>query len=227
MPNDNSKKFIVILFFIIFGLLVFFCIRINNYLKIKNKLFLTTKEYPQFKVLEDNWITIRDEIPDFDIKNITLERSQDIWLGNKMDEFAEKFKDEAYWFKAWADSETWYNFPIIYNNAFVGDVEKQCPMTCDILRQFNNIRIAGFSLLSPNGSIQIHSDKTGPTYNSMALNMLLNGEKSSLYVKPENKNFFKYSHKDGRAVIFNAEQEHFADNKNDKKRVILYIDFFT
>ena len=202
--------------------------RILNYLKTKNKLFLTTKLYPQFKILEDNWEKIRDEIPFFDINKISIERSKDTWIGEKMDKFAEKFKDKVEWFKAWTDSESWYNYPIIYNNNFVANVEEICPNTCNLLKLFNNIRIAGFSLLTPNGDIQIHNDATGPNYNSMAFNMLLYGKKSSLYVKLENQTkFYKYNHKDGKAVIFNSEQYHFADNKDNSHRIILYIDFFT
>jgi beta-hydroxylase len=221
-------KIIFLLIIIIIFIILFLACRIIFFFKNKNKIFLTTKQYPQFKILEDNWKIIRKEIPLFNINKISIERSQDTWLGEKMDKFVEKFKNKVEWFKAWADNDSWYNFPIIYNNKFVANVEEICPKTCNLLKIFKNIRIAGFSLLVPNGDIQIHNDTTGPNYNSMAFNMLLTGKNSSLYVKPENsKKFYKYNHKNGRAVIFNAEQYHFADNKYNSNRIILYIDFFT
>jgi hypothetical protein len=34
---------------------------------IKNKIYYTTQEFPQLKILEDNWEIISKEIPTFDI----------------------------------------------------------------------------------------------------------------------------------------------------------------
>ena len=220
------KLILVILIIILIIILLVALYKLRIYCHKKNNIFLTTDKYTKFKILEDNWNTIKDEIPDFDINKISIIR--DVWYGDSMDKFVNNLNDNVYWFRAQTHIDTWFNFPIMYKNKFVGNVEEICPKTCNLLKSFNNIRIAGFSLLLPNGNIDIHTDETGPTYNSMALNMPLIGKKSSLYIKPNNQDkFVKYTHINGKAVIFNSEQEHYADNKHNSYRVILYIDFNT
>lgn len=224
--TENNFKLLKIIIAILIIILLISVYKLDKFYKNKDNIFLKTDKYTQFKILEDNCNIIKNEIPDFDINKDMLSRKQDVWLGDKMDDFAEKINKNVDWFKAWSNTDSWYNYPLIYKNKFVGDVESKCPNTCNILKSFNNIRIAGFSLLTPNGDIQPHNDSTGPTYNSMALNMLLTGTKSSLYVKPyDHINYYQHNHKIGEAIIFNAEQYHFADNKDDSYRVILYIDF--
>lgn len=194
----------------------------------ENNIFLTTDKYKQFKILEYNWNIIKDEIPDFDINKDMLYRPRETAYGESLDIFIENFKDKAEWTQAWTKNAVWYHFPIIYKNKCVGNVEEICPDTCNLLKSFNNIRVSGFALLLPNGKVDIHHDEVGPTFNSMALNMLLTGKKSSLYIKPNNHDkFLKYTHTNGKAVIFNSEQEHYADNQDNSHRVILYIDFST
>lgn len=224
--TDNNCKLIKIILLILIIILLVSIYKLRKFYQKKNNIFLTTDNYKEFKILEDKWNIIKNEIPDFDISNNMISRAQEVWLGDSMDKFAEKFNSKAEWFKAWSNSDSWYNFPLIYKNKLVGNAEEICPQTCNILKSFNNIRIAGYSLLIPNGDIQVHNDTTGPNYNSMALNMPLTGKKSSLYVRPhEHTKFYKYTHTNGKAVIFNAEQEHFADNKDNSYRVILYLDF--
>ena len=91
-----------------------------------------------------------------------------------------------------------------------------------MLKQIGNINIAGFSLLLPNSALLPHCDNVGPTYNTMGVNMFLIGKNSSLYVKINNK-FEQYKHEKGKLVIFNSENEHYADNNGDHNRIILYI----
>ncbi len=226
--SENNCKVIKILLVISIIILLILLYNLRKHYQKKNNIFLTTDNYKQFKILEENWSIIRDEIPEFDINQIKISREQGVWMGDTMDKFAEKFNNKLEWFKAWSNTDSWYNFPLMYKNKIPGNAEELCPNTCKILKSFNNIRIAGFSLLVPNGDIQSHTDTTGPNFNSMALNMPLVGKKSSLYVRPhDHKNFYKYTHTNGKAVIFNAEQEHFADNKDNSYRIILYLDFGT
>jgi hypothetical protein len=230
-------NYILIFLLLIIFLVIMFLVNVvliykENYC-IKKNIFLTTSihEYQKFKILEHNWEIIRDEIPTFDKDKVIVERPDNIWTGEDMNKFMEIFKEKAVWTKALSNINTktyaWFNFPLVYENKLVGDVEKQCPETSKLLKNFN-IRIAGFSLILANSEIEKHTDNTGPNYNSMALNMNLIGKNTSLFIKPHNNSkFIEYKHKEGDAVIFNSEKLHYAINREDKYRVLLYIDFYT
>lgn len=193
-----------------------------------NNIFYSSNQYPQFKLLEENWKIICDEIPVFDSNKVTLKRNKNIWNNEKMNDFAKLLADNPQWFKSWDNTNVWYSFPLMYHNKIVGKVNDICPNTSRLLKSLKNVRIAGFSLLTPNGILEKHQDNTGPNYNSMALNMNLTGDKCSLLIKPDNSNkYHEYFHKKGKAVIFNAEPWHYAKNYDNKNRVILYVDFWT
>ena len=53
-------------------MLILYCI--YKYYNNEKNLFYSSNDYPQFKIIEDNWKLIRDEIPDFDINNIKIKR---------------------------------------------------------------------------------------------------------------------------------------------------------
>jgi aspartyl/asparaginyl beta-hydroxylase (cupin superfamily) len=67
------------------------------------------------------------------------------------------------------DTNVWYSFPLMYHGKVVGKVKEICPITCNLLEELGNVRIAGFSLLTPNGTLEKHQDDTGPNFKSMAL----------------------------------------------------------
>ena len=194
---------------------------------VKKQLFLSSDDYTQFKNIENNWKIIYNEIPKFNINNIKIKRNKDVWDNKKMKEFADILANNPQWFKSWDTTSVWYSFPLMYHGKIVGKVKDICPKTCKMLEKLGNVRIAGFSLLTPNGILEKHQDDTGPNFKSMAFNMNLTGDKCSLLIKPTNSfNFYEHFHKKGKAVIFNAEQWHYAKNYDNQNRIILYIDFW-
>ena len=214
--------------FIIIGLIIVCIIYIfyNNDDTIEKQLFLSSDNYPQFKNIEEKWEIIRNEIPDFDINKIKIKRNKDVWDNDKMNQFAQILADTPQWFKSWDNTNVWYSFPLMYHGKIVGKVKDICPITCKLLEDLGNVRIAGFSLLTPLGELEKHQDDTGPNFKSMALNMNLTGDNCSLLIKHKNK-YYEHFHQKGKAVIFNAESWHYAKNYDNKKRIILYIDFWT
>ncbi len=184
------------------------------------EMFNTTKEFPKFKILEENYETILKELPMFSLSN--FERDKTCWNNNAMIQLYEDLTDNDKWIKSW--SPGWYNFPLVYNSKPVGLSQFICPLTIEMLLKLD-CNIAGFSCLLAKHKLPIHSDNTGPNFSSMALNQLIIGEESSIYIEKDNV-FYKHQHNLSQVVIFNSEQLHFADNQsNNKSRVILYIDF--
>lgn len=219
------------LFIILIVLMLVICIfsiLYYNYPKKQNEqLFYTTWEYPELKILEDNWKTIANEIPLFDINQIDKypKRERSAWNNEEGKKLANSLKST--WVQGWQGNGIWFNFPLMYHNDVIGDSDKICPKTVDLLKQIPSIQIAGYSILLPKSELPKHTDLTGKKNDSMACNFLLTENDANLYVKSSSNNFMEYNHKTGKLVVFDSNFEHYADNKDDKIRVILYIDFKT
>ena len=192
-------------------------------------MFLSTDnpKFKHLKCLETNYMKIRDEIPIFDKSTVTIKRRQGAWYDTETGtNLLKELEINKNWVAGWDETNIWYNFPLMVNNNILGDAEKLCPFTINLLKDIGNINIAGFSLILPNSQLPIHTDNTGPNFNSMALNMKLVGGICNLYVKKNNK-FISHRHITGKPVIFNSELEHYADNQGSTNRILLYIDFET
>lgn len=189
------------------------------------ELFYTTEKYPNMKILEDNYEIIKKEIPNFIFENITVKRKRDDW-GEKAENLFKILQTNKEWIFSWQAEDRWFTFPLMYKNYPIGSAEEICPNTIKILKSLGNIKTCGFTLLYPKSSLDIHTDAVGPTFNSMALNMLLTGTNSDLNIYYNNIKH-TYNHEDGKAVIFNSELLHNASNNSDTNRVILYVDFET
>lgn len=189
--------------------------------------FTENSKYNKLKILEENYLIIKSEIPSFDLSSVKLKRRKDFWYDTIDNTETKNFIDEmvtnSNWIGGWDKTNIWYTFPLILANKVVGKAEELCPLTIKMLQDIGNINVAGYSLLLPNSKLPIHTDETGPTYNSMAVNMKLTGGKCNLYIKNNNK-FVSHRHLTGKAVIFDSENEHYADNQGTVERVILYLD---
>jgi hypothetical protein len=186
-----------------------------------NNIFYSINDYPELKILEENYKLIASEIPKFNYNKINknIIRSESAWNNKEGDKLSDLIKSE--WISGWQKKDHWFNFPLMYHNKVIDNSDKICPKTINILKKIPSIQIAGYSILMPNSSLNKHVDATGKINNSMAVNMLLDGYNSNLYV-----NDIKYSHEKGKAVIFDSTIEHYANNKHTNKiRIILYIDF--
>jgi aspartyl/asparaginyl beta-hydroxylase (cupin superfamily) len=201
------------------------------------ELFYTTEKYPKMKILEDNYEIIKNEIPEFIFENIKIKRTRDDW-DEKAQDLIKSLEHNEDWIFSWQAEDKWFSFPLMYKNHPIGLAEKICPNTIKILKSLGNIKTCGFTLLYPKSSLGIHTDDVGPSFNSMALNMLLTGTDSDLSIYYNNSEYTvaqeascrtcskrTHIHEYGKAVIFNSELLHSASNNGDTNRVILYIDF--
>ena len=214
--------------FIIFFIIIVICV---YYIVTKTEpydtLFYTTTDYPKLKILEENWKIIASEIPYFDITKLDKfpKRSRSAWMNAEGQNLIEDMKSE--WVQGWQGENIWYNFPLMYNNNIIDQADKIYPHTINLLKQIDFIQIAGYSLLLPHSKLSIHTDTTGKKYNSIASNFLLTPNNANVYIKNNNGKFIKYKHKLGKIVLFDATNEHYADNNDDHIRVILYMDLGT
>jgi len=185
--------------------------------------FYSTADYPVVKAVENEWQNIAQEIPPFDSSRMQqyVKRSRTAWNNKEAEETLPALKSE--WMQGWQGHDVWYNFPLMYHNQVIDRAGLVCPITIELLKTIPNVQIAGFSMLVPHSRLTPHTDLTGTAHGSMALNLpLTRNANASLYVLDA-----VYSHVTGKAVIFDATQEHWADNKSNEPRTILYIDFKT
>lgn len=194
--------------------------------QIRAQLFQTSASYDRIALLEKNAERIKQEIPPFQQNIVTGSRGQEEWNNEDGAQLARDLTSE--WIMGWNPSKTWFNFPLMYHDTSIADAEKVCPNTIALLGKMGGINVAGYALLLPQSKLIVHHDATGPSFGSMALNMLLEGQ-GSLYVEPDetDQKFFEKKLLFGKAVIFNSELRHYAENMGELARVILYVDFQT
>jgi aspartyl/asparaginyl beta-hydroxylase (cupin superfamily) len=194
---------------------------------IQDKLFYTTQDlqFQKLKYLEHNYKTILSEIPTFDINKVKIKRNPQEWIDKINSDTFNKIKNCDTWIEGWDENKfTWYNYPLLAKGTVMCDTATKCPKTLQLLKMSGlKINVAGFALLLPNTKLMVHTDPTGVSTNTAAFNLFLKGTDSSLYIK-KNEEFVEYKHQDGKAVIFNSELQHYADNNSTDIRYILYMD---
>lgn len=196
----------------------------------KDKIFYSIDDFPKFKLLNDNWKIIKDEIPKFDemTLNKKLQRNIGTWDTDHNQELLRLVNENVDWVTGW--SKNWFHYPIIYMGKPIKNIEKILPKTYNILKQLPSIHVAGFSLLKPNSTLGWHADETGKETSSLAINFGLDCDDSVLHVRDKNNpnNIWKIRQKNNDFIIFDSNYEHQVVNSSKTNyRVILYIDFKT
>ena len=192
----------------------------------KKKIFHEINEFPDLKIIHDNWETIRDEMPQFNIDklNNNLQRIRGVWDTDNNKDLLEMVNNKVDWISGW--SKNWFHFPIYYLGKPIKNIENIMPQTYKILKNIPSIYVAGYSILMPETTLDWHVDETGESTNSLAVNLGLNSDNSFLYVEDKDKYIHTTKQKNGEMIIFDSNNRHKVINKSKSNiRVILYIDF--
>lgn len=94
-----------------------------------------------------------------------------------------------------------------------------CPDTLAILEEIPTVKAAMFTMLPPGGTLGLHRD---PYAGSLRYHLGLvtpNHDDCAIIVDGE-----RYSWRDGEEVIFDETYLHWAANKTDQDRIILFCD---
>lgn len=189
-------------------------------------VFLSTKEYPELRPLENQWETIRAEIPAFDRDDPRIfARDRHAWNNESGETLVDKINKTKYWVKGWWKDVEWYQYPLLYHGHPIGGAAEDCPKTVALLQSIPNLQIVGYALLLPGTKLPIHTDEAGPKNGSMACNMGLTHNNAALYVANPQGQMIKKSIKPGEMVIFDSTQKHYAHNDDPQPRYILYLQF--
>ncbi|HUB26355.1 MAG TPA: aspartyl/asparaginyl beta-hydroxylase domain-containing protein [Tepidisphaeraceae bacterium] len=169
---------------------------------VSNKPILNIDEFPDLKVLTENWMTIRDEAARlYEAGHIAA---------------AEKHNDLAFnsFFK-----RGWKRFYLKWYDDFLPSAKEICPKTVALVESIPSVHAALFALLPGNSKLGEHRD---PFAGSLRYHLGLitpNSDDCRIFVDGT-----PYAWRDGQAVLFDETYIHSVKNDTDKDRLILFCD---
>lgn len=169
---------------------------------VPNKPFIEVDRFPDMKPVTDNWQMIRDEaLQLFDEGYIRA---------------AAGYNDlgfNSFFRRGWKRFYVkWYDKPL-------PSAQQLCPRTTALVQSIPSINGAMFALLPPGGKLGKHRD---PFAGSLRYHLGLvtpNSPECHIHVDGQ-----PYYWRDGEAVMFDETYIHWAENKTDVQRVILFCD---
>lgn len=170
--------------------------------KIKNTPYIDVNQFPKLKVIQENWEMIRDEAE-------SLNNESKIQSSDKHDDigFNSFFKTG------------WKRFYLKWYGATLNSANQLCPKTIELLEQVPSVKGAMFAMLPPGARLVKHRD---PYAGSLRYHLgLVTPNSDDCYISVDGE---KYSWKDGEPVMFDETYIHYAENKTDENRIILFLD---
>jgi len=169
---------------------------------VPSKAILDRPAFPHLDALRDRWRMIREEaLHLFDEGYIrAAEKHNDAGFGSFFKEGWKRFYLK------------WYGEPLPSAHAL-------CPQTVALLEQIPSVKAAMFALLPPGSKLNPHRD---PFAGSLRYHLGLitpNSDDCLIFVDGE-----PYSWRDGEDIVFDETFVHWAENKTDQTRVILFCD---
>lgn len=164
--------------------------------------YLDPTLFPQLKLLQDNWQVFREEAEY--LQNLNYIKA------------SEKYDDLGFnsFFRT-----GWKRFYLKWYEDFLPSATEFCPKSVALLKSLPQVNAAMFALLPKGGRLVQHRD---PYAGSLRYHLGLitpNSEQCHIYVDGK-----LYYWKDGEAVMFDETYIHYAENKSDLDRIILFCD---
>ena len=166
------------------------------------KPYLPVENFPELKLLKENWQVIRDEA-------LALNEDEKIIASEGYDDVGFNSFFRTGWKRFYLK---WYGNDLVSAN-------KLCPQTVSMLNSIPTIKAAMFTSLPPGARLVQHRD---PFAGSVRYHLALTApgeEGCAIYVDGE-----PYVWHDGEDVMFDETYIHYAENKTDKPRIVLFCD---
>lgn len=164
--------------------------------------FLEPSLFPELAKIKAHWETIRAEA-------IALHEASKIQVAGAYNDIGFNSFFRRGWRRFYLK---WYDRP--HPSAVA-----QCPNTVSILQKVPTVKAAMFAMLPPGGVLTLHRD---PYAGSLRYHLGLvtpNDDNCAIIVDGQ-----RYSWRDGEEVVFDETYLHWAENKTDKERIILFCD---
>ncbi|AQT62163.1 aspartyl beta-hydroxylase [Cellvibrio mixtus] len=170
--------------------------------KDRNQVYIDPKDFPELKVLQDNWELIREEA-------LNLNNSAQIKASADLDDLG---------FNSFFRTG-WKRFYLKWYGANLKSAEQLCPKTVALINQLPNVKGAMFTMLPPGARLVKHRD---PYAGSLRYHLgLVTPNSEDCYISVDGQT---YAWRDGEAVMFDETYIHYAENKTDQNRIILFVD---
>ncbi|MDA8586165.1 aspartyl/asparaginyl beta-hydroxylase domain-containing protein [Rhodobacteraceae bacterium] len=170
--------------------------------KVPTTPYVSDKSFPDLKILHDNWELIRDEAVQLNDKG-AIKASDDLDdIG-----FNSFFKTG------------WTRFYLKWYGSSLASAAQLCPRTTALVEALPSVKGAMFAMLPPGARLVKHRD---PFAGSLRYHMgLQTPNHDDCYIDVDGT---KYSWRDGEVVMFDETYIHYAENKTDQNRIILFLD---
>ena len=169
---------------------------------VPNRPFVSIETFPELKKLTDNWQTLRDE-------GLALIAGGHIRAAVSYNDLGFNSLYRRGWKRFFVK---WYDAPL-------PSAQSLCPKTVALVQSIPTVNAAMFALLPPGGDIGRHRD---PFAGALRYHLGLatpNSEDCQIVVDGE-----PYHWRDGEGVVFDETFIHWAENRTDQPRLILFCD---
>jgi len=171
----------------------------------KTPAFLDLDTYfPEYKILEENWETMRDEILQV-LEESTVPQFHEIDSGQE--------------FISNNDNKAWNVFVVKCYGMWLHRNAEKCPKTCALFKDMKHVKTINFSILAPGKYIPPHE---GPYKGIIRYQLPLEvPKKGECYIIVDGR---RHYWNDGESVLFDDTYTHEVHNKTDERRIALLLD---
>jgi len=169
---------------------------------VPNQPYIDLDRFPQLQVLLDRWEDIRAEAVQL--------------FGDGHIKASSRYDDAGFnsFFKS-----GWKRFYLKWYDTDHPSARELCPVTTQLLAGIPGIKAAMFAALPPGSKLPRHRD---PYAGSLRFHMgLITPNSPDCYINVDGQNYYW---RDGEAVVFDETFIHYAENKTDQNRIILFAD---
>ncbi|MEL7454728.1 MAG: aspartyl/asparaginyl beta-hydroxylase domain-containing protein [Pseudomonadota bacterium] len=169
---------------------------------IPNKPYIDPALFPELEPLQKNWRSIRDEA-------MKLNDEGAIKASDDLDDigFNSFFKTG------------WTRFYLKWYGSSLGSAKDLCPKTTELIEQIPPVKGAMFASLPPGARLVSHRD---PFAGSLRYHMgLVTPNDDRCFINVDGT---PYSWRDGEVVMFDETYIHYAQNRTDQNRIVLFLD---
>lgn len=170
--------------------------------KVRNQPYTAVEQFPELKVITENWEVFKEEAA-------RLNEAAEIKASEDLDDLG---------FNSFFRTG-WKRFYLKWYGASLKSAKELCPKSVEILESVGIVKGAMFASLPPGARLVKHRD---PFAGSLRYHLgLMTPNSDDCFISVDGQS---YSWRDGEAVIFDETYIHYAENKSDKDRVILFLD---
>jgi len=164
--------------------------------------YIPVDRFPNLRKLTDQWQMMREEA-------LALNAQAQIKASQELDDIG---------FNSFFRTG-WKRFYLKWYGSSLGSARALCPKTVALLESIPEVKGAMFAMLPPGARLVKHRD---PYAGSLRYHLgLVTPNSDDCYINVDGNH---YAWKDGEAVMFDETYIHYAENKTDCNRIILFLD---